>query len=688
MRKNIVATLTLIGSIVFIASINLVLSVIKNPVPDVAFIQSNFALPVKDFAPETREKVQFLVSIGVFPLACTTFYLIFRHLLEKSWHSIKYFHLLLSITAVTFIFLLALLGTIITRNFYIGSGVLHTNLLLATLFSMVVVTLMLLWHQNNRYHLSAWQLYFLYFFIGICLILLLVVETMFNESEPYVPKFHFVAYFDSVVQTYLGKTLLVDNNAQYGLYSLLLKPLFRLIGLSVFKFTLVMGVLKGLAFLSLLGLLWHVTKNKVIAFFGFTTLAYFMRLRVPVDLTKDPFFQYMPHRFIFPASFLYFLWLYLDGNDDTRKRSLYYFISIFCAIAVLWNLDSGLVILLTWTMTLVYVEFLSVRATGIVATLTRSLRHLGVAVGSVILIWLGFSLYTYASSGSWPVVSGLLIYPILFYQYGYYMMPIIRLIHPWNLVALVYMVGIFVSIRFLFEMNKTPQQPRASNESIHIHVLVFTLSILGVGLFNYYIARSAESNLIGPSWPVILLLILYCDGVFNELSHIVRRNSIVLIPRLFLSSRWMYKMLLFLVTFVFLSSSILSVLDHITVYQSLIGVRLAGIRSGMPSFLAGEVEYIKKHVHDQDRVMIFSDYAPELYLYTNIRRALPVPGFGYDLVLKSDMDKVINFLENPPPNTKMFWDPTFTTVDLTQFENLMQTDRYGDNLLILYESKQ
>ena len=81
----------------------------------------------------------------------------------------------------------------------------------------------------------------------MALIILVSIATVFNEADPFVPGGHFLAYFDSVVQVFLGKTLLVDMAPQYGLYALLLKPLFKVIGLSVLNFTLVMAGLKALA---------------------------------------------------------------------------------------------------------------------------------------------------------------------------------------------------------------------------------------------------------------------------------------------------------------------------------------------------------------------------------------------------------------------------------------------------------
>ena len=66
-----------------------------------------------------------------------------------------------------------------------------------------------------------------------------------------------------------------------------------------------MGILQALAFTSLLVLLRLATRNRWIAFAGFASIVFYERLGIPVDLGMvDQYFQYLPHRFLFPAVFL------------------------------------------------------------------------------------------------------------------------------------------------------------------------------------------------------------------------------------------------------------------------------------------------------------------------------------------------------------------------------------------------
>ena len=96
-------------------------------------------------------------------------------------------------------------------------------------------------------------------------------------------------------------------------------------------------------------------------------------------------------------------------------------------------------------------------------------------------------------------------------------------------------------------------------------------------------------------------------------------------------------------------------------------MRTSGILDGMPDTLRDKIIFIKSNSHQEDQILIISNLAPELYLYTGTPRPLHVPGFG-ELVLKSDTEKILNFLRMPPMNAKIFWDPTFIRFDPAQFQ--------------------
>ncbi|MBF0442346.1 MAG: hypothetical protein HQK54_10610 [Oligoflexales bacterium] len=90
------------------------------------------------------------------------------------------------------------------------------------------------------YFLDAWV---------IILILGAFLISIFGKGFPYATHFHFAAVFHPVHSVWSGKALLVNAISQYGLYPQFLEPVFRVIGLDVARFTLVMGLLVTVRYL-------------------------------------------------------------------------------------------------------------------------------------------------------------------------------------------------------------------------------------------------------------------------------------------------------------------------------------------------------------------------------------------------------------------------------------------------------
>ena len=684
MRRTIASILTIAACVLFIGLVILLLSTKEAPPLDVISITKNFSYSVNYFKPEPGEHLIYAVSTLTLPFLCTGFYLLFTHLLSKIKTKIKIIHLLLSVTATVCVILLTVAG-LLNVKYYMAASSLVQKPQLTIAFCVAMLAAIVVTEKYFRHKQPAVNLFFdyVYFFVGTVLVVLLVMETTFNENEPLIYGGHFIAYFDSVVQVYLGKTLLVNDSAQYGLYALLLKPIFKLIGLSVFNFTLVMSILKGLAFISLLSLLRFSTKNRWIAFTGFATIAFYLQFRVPLDLTKDAYFQYIPHRLFFPAIFVFLLRVYLNEKKVNRKKVLYLFISLLCAMSVLWNPESGLVVLVTWLICLVYTEMLLIKKHHIFEIFVNSIKHCFVVIISVIIILLSFYLYTYFYSGAWPYISGLLTYPKLFSQLGFGMLPIKQIIHPWNMIVIIYIVGVFMGIRNFLECAQIiiPPVKREEGEK-EANTLILAISIIGIGLFYYYVGRSHDFSMIGPSWPALLLSAILTDRLFSDLSKISSERSLKTTAKTYqFSPKMYYKIILFVALFCFLTSSILSIAVNFPPYWDLISTRTSGILDGMPDTLRDKIIFIKSNSHQGDQILILSNLAPELYLYINTPRLLPVPGFG-ELVLKSDTEKVLNFLRMPPMNAKIFWDPTFIRFDPAQFPDNLSLCASNAGLLL------
>jgi hypothetical protein len=81
------------------------------------------------------------------------------------------------------------------------------------------------------------------------------------------------------------------------------------------------------------------------------------------------------------------------------------------------------------------------------------------------------------------------------------------LIHPWNFVILIYIIGLTYSVCALFE--KSMLTPKAA--------FIFLLSVMGVGLFVYFQGRSHNWNLLVVMGNALILLAVFADMLFEKI---------------------------------------------------------------------------------------------------------------------------------------------------------------------------
>ncbi len=321
--------------------------------------------------------------------------------------------------------------------------------------------------------------FFLYWGVGGAILVLIGIETIFNEAEPYVAYMHFTSHFDSVSQVFLGKHLLIDFAPIYGLYAWILKPIFQVIGLDVLRFTLVMGALKVFIYGSFLVLLYFLLENKLIAFLSYTTIVFYTRL-MPLELTlnagilPDPYFQFNPHRMLFPSIFLLLCWFYLYSPDPVKKRVIYYANFILSVLSIMWNPDTGLIVTIAWVGLLSYqTAYAYLHDKNSLATTFSQMIHHAVALALPFMLIFGrFTFSTYAETGVLPDLIHMGDSLHLFYLAGYFMLPM-RIVDLWNTVVVIYLIGLYIPIRDLL-YSTTDKQPGAKVRQPNPTACVFT----------------------------------------------------------------------------------------------------------------------------------------------------------------------------------------------------------------------
>jgi hypothetical protein len=445
---------------------------------------------------------------------------------------------------------------------------------------------------------------------------------------------HFDAYFYSIAQVYAGRALLVDFANQYGMYPHFLEPIFHFFGLSVLKFTTLMALLLMISFLSIYVFLRGIIKNRLVLFSGFT-----MFLCLAYSYTKlsgyrtngvvDQVFQVHPHRILFPMLIILLIFFYF------QKRHLwtYYLNFIVASVAVLWNFETGIVVLILWLLVLVYEELLKSEKKPIM----RALRHLKIWIFIFLLVFSAYNIYIYARNGSFPDFKKFFEYQQTFFVLGFFMLPM-TIMHPWNIAILIYMAGLAHSARCIL-----------SNENTVKAKMVFSLSILGFGVFDYFLGRSHDINLTQVWYPAVLLLVICVDGLFCQIQE-----------------RTFFKRINLLKAFILICICTIILSSNISFFKDLDMVY--GIRKAKQEVIGGEVstevtknvKFIKEHTTPGEEVIILSNHAGIYYAESNTRSPLRVPGFS-EMFLRSDVDYILNFLKNDSnKGIKVFLDQRFS----------------------------
>lgn len=341
-------------------------------------------------------------------------------------------------------------------------------------------------------------------FIGMTSVL-----RVFTGADPYVADNHFEAVFFTSTQVALGATLLVDLPHQYGLYPEFLAPIFNLFGgITVLRFTVVMAILQAVAYSLWLAALFQVMRTPWMAMLTFLGAFSLVSFLVPLFSIRqnfipyyDPYFQYFPIRTLFPAIALYAM-AWITEQDRFGKRLRRCLPSAILGAGVLWNADAGVPALGAWIMCLCHQAIvrrqraatsvvLAIRDAAAVALEALLCAAATIALGMAALAW---------KAGAWPDLSMSWRHQKVFYEIGFFMLPM-RVMHSWVAWAAVIMAALSFGIWPLSTQFR-------DGRHMALRSTLFGWAVLTCGLFSYYQGRSHDW-----AFPVVLPFPLALVGV-------------------------------------------------------------------------------------------------------------------------------------------------------------------------------
>lgn len=248
---------------------------------------------------------------------------------------------------------------------------------------------------------------------------------------------HLDAAMYALNQVIHGKTIIAELPSQYGLFPEIIAPLFKVTGISVLKVTAFFAALHALGLTAIAYLLRRHVKNPLLSILIFFSISIPMGLFIYLNgNAQDIYVQYFPIRFFWPAAALLLFSLY----SSNQSRALYYLLTIASGIAVFWNVDTGIPVIVSIAATLFSKSLI-----------TR--RLFGRAVSSAAFFTICFAIILAAcfallrfKAGVPLDISEALAYQKIFYMTGFGMIPMPLSLDPWQAVIIIYAAGAITAL--------------------------------------------------------------------------------------------------------------------------------------------------------------------------------------------------------------------------------------------------
>lgn len=530
-------TISFLSAAFFTVIILFCLSFIKNEL-DFAAIAAKYNLNLFDFVAEKSEKYQYMIGTAVFPV----FFILTQLCLKNRplRNPQKYDSLTAWSGFITVILIAVYVIFKVPVSIFLLSFIPNENTDMKTIsvylavfvFAMIALFGAIQFYsklinaaehsirKNNTkkkifdviiYIIAAANLLFLFY--------LYITKTYyFNYGSS---GWHFDAYFYPVYRVYCGQTPLIDFESLYGFYPYFLAPLLKLTGgVSMLRFSVIMASLLVIELLALTIVVFRFCKNKVLALTGTLAVSFIiavcpMLLRIIIQL--DPvkydqqlyYLQYTPHRVLFPALILLVCSLIPSMKNIKAKRAMVITGYILSALSLLWNIDTGIIVLLAFTMSQIYMLLLKFSLSEKKLYFAAFKILLG-AVFSLLTAFLILLLITYYRTGQILDISSIFYSQSSFYGVGYYMLRM-PLWSPWLLLVTLY--AVFLA-RALTQMKFLRDAGSAVNNEQS--VLYFVIPVIGMGIFSYYQGRSHFLVFLAVMWPGILMAVMLMNEYWSK----------------------------------------------------------------------------------------------------------------------------------------------------------------------------
>jgi len=476
--------------------------------------------------------------------------------------------------------------------------------------------------EDNRFFQKGVSIFGYVVVAGI--ILAIVLMNTFYFPYAFENKYDFNAVYNSMTQVYAGVPMLVDGFSNtYGLYPHFLNLIFHFIGLDVFKFSFLLSLLTGLAFLFNFLFLKKYVSNKVILLLAFCSVVFLPYLDFKFLTPYDCSFATFPIRYIIPSTLILLAAVYAEK----RSQAIYWVTFILMGFFVLWNPEIGIVSYAAWLAFNIYNDFFTGDGK---ANIKKILLHIISGVGVIVLVFLVFKGVFYIFYGAYPDLGSLFGLITAFANVGFGLLPM-KLVHPWNLEAIVIILGFTYSI---VKWLKKSIDPKTS--------VIFLVSVISLGFLVYFQGRSHNWSFAASCGFCMVLLAILGDELWIK----IKNSNLVTLHLLFV-------VFLFGISFSFFE--IIFNTDKINelIYQEDDKEKQQPEEDRIKS----NTEFINKNSKEKEKIFLFTAKQYQgLYFDGNKRQSAFNPGFQ-DMFLNTDLVKLEERIRDSSYN--IFLEPAF-----------------------------
>lgn len=331
--------------------------------------------------------------------------------------------------------------------------------------------------------------------------------------------YHMDAYTNSIINSLSlmpHEQYSMSIYGHYGIFYILPVKMLHKCGLNYWEsVTIAIALLGTAVFMLEYWILSQIIENDIIFF-----VAVLANAIVSVQIYENQFYQMLPHRYVFQA-------LIIGGALVTfrkpNKKLIKLIMWILAGVAIVWNTETGLVGAIVWMFASIYLDAQRINSYKFYVFIKNFLLFLCSFFGSYVFV----NLYNLVVGGK-MVAIGTFLYPI---GSNAYPVENIQCVLPKPMNG--YIVVIFLTLGvigyFLFKIVRL-------NLCYKTFSVVLT-SMMGIGVFTYYMNRTVSSNASIVSFTVVILLSYICDNWIRlnrrqETNNLKKLNSEMIVAYL------------------------------------------------------------------------------------------------------------------------------------------------------------